>query len=98
MLNDVNWSQKLILIAVIVAFIFGVCLLIYRCGYTAGRDAQILKYQEEAMQIAEQVNQSAILVQQEMEKTDEKLEKASSISDECNFVLNYDLTPCGVFD
>lgn len=98
MLIDVNGSQKLIIAVVSVALVVGFILLVYRLGYTAGRDAQILKYQKEALTIAEEVSHTAVIVQQEMEKTDEKLEKASSISEECNYVLNFDLTPCGVFD
>lgn len=95
MLYDVAWLQKAIVVLVAIIIL---CGGIYLFGYNCGKKDMILKYQKDAMQIAEQVNQSAIVVQQEMEKTDEKLEKASSISDECNFVLNYDLTPCGVFD
>ena len=95
MLIDVNRLQTVVIILSLIA----VALLgIYWLGYTAGQDAQILKYQKEALTIAEEVSHTAVVVQQEMEKTNEKLEKASSISDECNFVLNYDLTPCGVFD
>ena len=94
MLYDVTGLQKVVIVIVAVAAaIAGV----YWLGYTAGRDAQLLKQQKEALTIAEEVSHTAVIVQQEMEKTDEKLEKASSVSEECNFVLNYDLTPCGVF-
>ena len=94
MLYDVTGLQKIVITVGLVLALVG-CT--YWLGYVAGRDAQILKQQKEALTIAEEVSHTAVIVQQEMEKTDEKLEKASSVSEECNFVLNYDLTPCGVF-
>jgi type II secretory pathway pseudopilin PulG len=95
MLIDVNGVQKLVItiIAIVVA-VAGV----YWVGYTNGRDAQILKQQKDALKVAEEVSQAAVAVQETMEKTDAKMERASSVSDDCNFVLNFDLTPCGVFD
>lgn len=95
MLYDVQWLQKII---IPVAIAGGVILAIYYAGYSDGKKDCLLKQQSDALLIQEQVNQSAIAVQQEMEKTNEKLERASTVSDDCNFVLNFDLTPCGVFD
>ena len=48
--------------------------------------------------MTEEVAKSAVAVQETMEKTDVQMQRASSVSDDCNFVLNFDLTPCGVFD
>ena len=94
MLYDVTWLQKVIIkLAILVGFTCSLCFICYGCG----KKDQQLEYQREALLVAEQATQNAIIVQQEMEKTDAQLEKASSVSDECNFVLNFDLTPCGVF-
>lgn len=95
MLNDVNRLQSL---AVLCAVIGLVLLGVYWVGYTNGRDAQILKQQKEALLMTEEVAKSAVAVQETMEKTDAQMQRASSVSDDCNFVLNFDLTPCGVFD
>ena len=94
MLYDGIWLQK-ILIYLLIAILS--LVITYFVGYTSGKKDQEMFHQRQALLIQEQVNQSAIVVQHEMEKTDAKLEKASSVSEECNFVLNFDLTPCGVF-
>lgn len=94
MLYDGIWLQKILVYLLIVILSL---VITYFIGYNSGKKDQEIAHQREAILIQEQVNQSAIVVQHEMEKTDEKLEKASSISGECNFVLNFDLTPCGVF-
>lgn len=95
MLYDGIRLQKVILsVIVTVAIIVGV----YFSGYSNGKKDQLLQQQSEALLIQEQVNQAAIAVQQEMEKTNAAVERASSVSDDCNFVLNFDLTPCGVLD
>lgn len=94
MLYDVSWLQKTIVkLVLIILWTLGS----YYFGYRDGEKSQQIKYQKEALQIIEHTAQSAIVVQEEMEKVDAKLEKASSVSDECNHVLNFDLTPCGVF-
>lgn len=95
MLNDVNRLQTL---AVLCAIIGLVLLGVYWVGYTNGRDTQILKQQKEALLMTEEAAKSAVAVQETMEKTDAQMQRASSVSDDCNFVLNFDLTPCGVFD
>ena len=95
MLYDVTGLQKIVITVGLVLALVG-CT--YWLGYTSGRDAQILKQQKDALQVAEEVSQAAVAVQETMEKTDAKMERASSVSDDCNFVLNFDLTPCGVFD
>ena len=94
MLYDVTWLQKAIATLV---FIILWTLCCYFTGYSSGEQDTIIKYQKEAMQIVEESNHSAIIVQQEMEKTDAQMEHASTVSDDCNYVLNFDLTPCGVF-
>lgn len=94
MLYDVSWLQKII--ALLVFFIFWT-LGAYFSGYSRGKDKQLLEQQREALQIVENSTQTAIVIQNEMEKVDAELEKASSVSDQCNYVLNFDLTPCGLF-
>ena len=95
MLYDGTWLQK---IALLVVSFIAVIFVTYYVGYRDGKKDCLLKQQSDALTIQEQVNQSAIIVQQEMEKVDAQMEHASTVSDDCNFVLNFDLTPCGVFD
>lgn len=95
MFNDVNRLQT---VAILWALIGLVLLSVYLVGYMDGRDSQIIKQQKEALQVTEEVARATVVVQETMEKTDAKLEKASKVSDDCNFVLNFDLTPCGVLD
>ena len=93
MLYDVPWLSKVIITtAAVVAGVVGT----YFAGYTSGKKDQLLEHQREALQVVEQSAHTALVVQQEMEKTNEVIEHASTVSDDCNFVLNFDLTPCGV--
>ena len=94
MFYDVSWLQKIIIFLILcVLWTLGA----YFSGYNNGKKDQQLEYQREALQIIEQSSQTAIVIQDEMEKVDAQLEKASSVSDQCNYVLNFDLTPCGLF-
>ena len=78
--------------------ITAVVIVLYEAGYYAGKNASLVKCQKETIQAVSEVGHTHIVVQKEMEKADEKVEKAKSISDECRYVLDYDLTPCGVLE